>query len=173
MINALIAFNSTQIDGFMDNFRFDANGDRLATDFDNYGELSPYNPANLSVNLQAEGMWKPRSEAGPATTILATMLVSDELNGEGKATMIEYLRSFFDGRFQVLGVWQQNGLPLGQSFDEEGVVVGNKTYPLHPQYLKWMPDDVVRDVDGNELSRTDATAFKQVNLYAGWKNRQE
>lgn len=173
MINVLIAFNSTQIDAFLDNFRFDANGDRLRTDFAPFDAdgvtLDPYNPAHLNVNLQSDGMWKAYEAPGPNTTILESMLVADVVIQvpddqtqvlEPKLAMVEYLRSQFDARFQVMGSWRFDG-EMGQ--DEEEKLY----YALNPNYLKWMPDDVTYDQDGNETSRTDATEFKDVNLYLG------
>jgi hypothetical protein len=229
MINCLIAFNSNQVDNFLDNFRThitgqDAAGDdiyeRIRTDFapftDSAGNnLDPYDMRDLMVIMSSQGGWKPHIQGGPVTTILVTMYVRDVVSPddqdppEDKLSMVEYLRNFFDGRYQVLGTWYSVGqthttTPVYDEVDEELVVIskatlvmhgetitraiqndpityptipdtvgGKRTYPLHPQYLKWMPDDVTYNPDPpyEETSRTDATKFKQVNKLQGHSDR--
>ena len=186
--NALIAFNSNQVENFLDNFRShvtgqDAGGEdiyeRIRTDFapfvDSAGnELDPYNRRDLIVLQTNQGGWKPNNELAPVFTIIVTMYIRDVLNDDGKLSMIEYLRTFFDGRYQVLGCWQRNGIIHGQTlipatYDKNGdevtpeEIIGNRTYPLHPQYLKWMPDD---------LGGIPATTFKQVNKLQGHPDRR-
>lgn len=64
----------------------------------------------------------------------------------------------------------ENGTQEVPHFDI--TVEGTPVYPLHPQYMKIMPDDVTYDQDGNETSRTPAAAPKDVCLIAGQKPRR-
>lgn len=212
MINALIAFNSTQINDFFDNFRFDEDGNRIRTDFapftvtdinDNEVTMDPYNIRDLRVDLVSQGGWKA-NEQGPNTTIMSTMHVRDVIVSleddnnpgefENKLAMVEYLRDNFDARYQVMGCWYESDPQYVTSegkvvmhgetitratFDNEDppneltpeTIGGKRTYPLNPNYLRWMPDDVEYDADGNEISRTPATEFKDVNLLQGHPQR--
>jgi hypothetical protein len=147
MINVLVAFNSDQVNDFLDNFRADAEGNLLRTDFAPFGDLDPYDENDLMVIPSSQGGWKENSN-----TTIVTMEV-------GNVAMIAYLRSHYHGRFQVLGAWNEDG----------GL---HEAYPLHPQYLRWMPDDVTHDDEGNVISRTPATEFKQVNTLHGQPDRR-
>jgi hypothetical protein len=49
---------------------------------------------------------------------------------------------------------------------------GTPTYPIHAQILKIMPDVVTYDVNGNEISRVDATEPTDVNLLMGQAPRR-
>ena len=204
MVNALIAFTSSQVEGFLDNFRYGppANPDegrtpvRLRTDFSQFQTtgtpsvtLDPYDRLHLRVDEQTVGLWKKQVVGGPITTTLLSIMMTDvtqpdvDQPTDDKLAMIEYMRVFFDGRFQVLGVWKQDGVMHGQvlvpaTYDMDGVeltpesVTGTPTYPLFPGYLNWMPDVVTYDTDGHETSRTGATEFAQVNQMLGWEPRR-
>lgn len=67
----------------------------------------------------------------------------------------------------VGGAWKMDGLQVGTERDEEGSITGTPLFPIDLRLIKFMPDDVTYDVDGNETGRTPATELKQVNLLAG------
>jgi hypothetical protein len=148
MINALVAFNENKVSDFLDNFRFDEDGNRVRTDF------PPYAARDLLVKQDCQGGWLP------GNTVIVSMYVSD-------IATVEYLRSNFAGLYQVLGAWNWDGVMHGQTTvgateDTPEVITGNPTYPLHPQHLKWMPN-----VEG-----APATVFVQVNLLQGQAARR-
>jgi hypothetical protein len=147
MKNVLVAFNKNQVNDLLDNFRFDSNDNRVREDYAPFYDLDPYNGYDLLVLEDMQGGWKEESN-----TVLVTLYVTD-------FAMVEYLKSHFDGKFKVLGAWEEDGTL-------------SDAYKLHPQILKWMPDVVVVDFEGNELSRTDATEVTPVSVLAGQAVRQ-
>lgn len=106
-------------------------------------------------------------------------------------TIVHYIREAFPGAVVIADVFTQDGVRHGQTLvpavlDDDGNVIvpeqvtGTPTYPPLPKLdmLLYMPDDVVHDTDpespgfGNEISRTPATDYKQVELLAGWRDRR-
>lgn len=80
----------------------------------------------------------------------------------------------------VAGCWNIDGSQYGQTLkrtqvgtDEFALVPdGVPVYPIHPKLLDFMPDDVVYDEKGLEVSRTRPTKLKQVHKYLGWADRR-
>lgn len=212
--NVLVALNSSQVGNFYDNFRFDAAVDedghtvyvRKRIDFatfvtDNAERpvtLDPYNRNHLNVHELSEGMWKPYVQGGPVTTIMTSFNCITHENDDGKISMVEYLRAFFPGRFQIMGVWYSGIEPQFVTSDGEVIeygqtitratyddadppneltpetVDGNGAYPLLPEatYLNWMPDDPIVDENGEVIGSTPATTFKQVFQTSGFPPRR-
>ena len=194
MINVLININVNQVEQFFDNFRFDEDGNRLATDFAPYQTdpaartpaIDVYNIRDCYVHMPAQGLWKDKSQ-GPNNFQLVTLYVADKVEPDWTdpqdpdpkdiLTVVHYLRETFPGAIQVLDTfYTDSGVRHGQTLipavlDEEGnevtpeQIVGQPTYPPNPKndMLKYMPDDVVYDNNGNEVSRTTATDYKHVN----------
>lgn len=200
MINLLAAINVNQVEIFLDNFRFDADGNRLATDFDPY-QTNPDTPAidvydtrDCYVTPEFQGYWKERS-VGPNNFQLVNILVADKTEPDWTdpadpfpktiLTVVHYLRESFSGGLKVLDVFKRDGIRHGQTLvpavlDENGQVVtpeqiiGQPTYPPvgKTEMLDYMPDDVVYDDDGNEISRTPATEYKEVHNVLGYSSRR-
>ena len=80
----------------------------------------------------------------------------------------------------VAGCWNIDGSQYGQTLkraqvgpDEFALIPdGVPVYPVHPKLLEFMPDDVVYDEKGLEVSRKRPTALKQVHKYLGWADRR-
>lgn len=214
MINLLIAFNSTDVNNFLDNFRFDEtpnpdNPDgppirtRKRTDFIPFQDHTDtpqtwdlYDPRHLWINMQAYGMWKERAQ-GPNTYAVVSCYIHPhtELDYTDPAdpdpgtvlTIAHYLREMYPGRAQILGAWQRDGVQAGQTLVpavwdytdpfnpvliSQETVIGIPYYPLNPDYLGWMPDNVELDENMTETSRSPAVEFKQINKVAGWADRR-
>lgn len=155
-----------------------------------------YNRKHLWINMQTYGMWKEKVQ-GPNTHVVVSCYINShtELDYTDPAdpdpgtvlTIAHYLRDIYPGRSQILGAWQRDGTMAGQTLvpavwdytDPDNpvlvspeTVTGQPYYPLHPQYLSWMPDDVTYDENRQEISRTAASAGKDVNRVAGWADRR-
>lgn len=76
----------------------------------------------------------------------------------------------------VVGAWNPDGSQYGTTIvigvDGVETIVGTPIYPLHPKLLDFMPDDVVYDENGLEVSRKRPTKLKQVHKYLGWADRR-
>ena len=94
-------------------------------------------------------LYRQDNSAGKTWT-LRSVYVVDEPGWQGKL-----LQGF--PTLRLLGAWRQDG---------ELVI------PLHPRYMEFIPDDVVYDQDGNEVSRSRPTEPKDVNLGMGWARRE-
>ena len=102
------------------------------------------------------------------------------------------IKQILPGKEFVLAAWHADethltadgrGVQYGQTvtpatYDEAGdeltpeVIGGTPVYPIiNARIRKFLPDDVTYDQDGNETSRSPATAFKQVNKYFGQPDR--
>lgn len=201
MINALVAINSNQVDSFFDNWRFDEEGNRLVTDFAEFnsgGEGSPtidvYNVSHCVVPSTSQGSWRENT-SGAQNKQLVTIYVADfaepdwsdpnDPDPKTVLTIVNYLRETFSGAIQVLDCFQTNGVRHGQTlipatYDENGdeltpeSIEGNPTYQPNPQadMLLYMPDDVVYDEEGNEVSRTPATELTDVINVLGRADRK-
>lgn len=135
MKNALIAFNTIDVNNFLDNFRFDMtdpdNPIRLRTDFTPFQDHTAepqtwdlYNSKHLWINMQAYGMWKDYT-TGPNTTVVVSCYVNEhtELDYTDPQdpdpgtvlTIVHYLRDLYPGRSQILGVWNRDGTMAGQT----------------------------------------------------------
>ena len=201
MINILLAINSNQVEAFLDNWRFDADGNRVANDFAPFNAgndlsttIDVYKPAFFSVANSAQGGWRENT-SGSSNKKLVTVYVADIVEPDWAdpsdpdpkdiLTVIHYLRETFPGSVQILEAFKRDGTRHGQTlvpatYDDESVeltpesVEGTATYNANPQAdsLEYMPDDVTYDVDGVETSRTAATQLKEVNKLFGWSDRK-
>lgn len=196
MINALISINVNQIEQFFDNWRYDADGNRLANDFAPY-QTSPDTPAidvydqiHFYINMSAQGHWKLNS-SGAQPMQLVNVFVADLTEFDWTdpqdpepgivLTVVNYIREAFPGAIQVLDCFQMNGVRHGQVLvppvlDDNGAIVvpeqitGTPTYPPNPKadMLLYMPDDI--DADGSVIG--PATNYKSVNVTFGQDNRR-
>lgn len=103
------------------------------------------------------------------------------LTGNNRAKeAIDYLTTKWSGHFIVCGAWWMDGRQVGTRFtyDEDGNVTGVTGTPLYPipaQAYRLMPDTVVYDDEGNEVSRTPASSnsdLQDVNLLQGQSPRR-
>lgn len=200
MINVLLAIQVNQLESFLDNWKFDVDGNRLVTSFAPFQAtpesptIDVYQPQFCLVPKTPQGSWKI-DDSGANNKQLVSIYIADIVELDWTApqdptpaevlTVLHYLREAFAGALTIMGAWDTNGLQHGQTlipatYDPEGVeiapeaITGQPTYPLMPQVdaLKYMPDDVGYDASGVEISRTLASTPKQVNLIYGQKDRQ-
>ena len=61
---------------------------------------------------------------------------------------------------------------MDQTTNEIIGVIGTPTYALDARMIEFMPDDVVYDLDGLEVSRSRPTVLSQVNVLIGQSERQ-
>ena len=79
----------------------------------------------------------------------------------------DWLAANKGSKTKILGAWYwDNGLQHGTELDE-GTVIGTPTYPLNNRILKFMPDIIEYDEDGNIVSTTPASEMTDVNLEQG------
>lgn len=185
MINVFLSINVNQVEQFFDNWRFDIDGNRLATDFSPYQtntnspSIDVYDPFDFVISELAQYLWKD-DVVGINQFQLVNILVSDKTEPDWSdpndpdpkiiLTVVNYVRETFPGAIQVLDAFKRDGIRHGQTLAEDGVtIVGQPTYPPIPklQFLDYLPDDL--DEDGNVIG--PATDYKQVNLVLGWNDR--
>jgi hypothetical protein len=194
MIEVQFDININQVEQFFDNFRFDNDGNRLATDFapfksptspERFPTIDVYDINYFYINLTAQGQWKERTQ-GPNDFQLVSCYVADivELDWTDPAdpdpgnvlTVIHYMRETFPGAVTILDCFQRNGVRHGQTLipaelDEEGNVItpeqiiGQPTYPPLPK-AQYL--EYIPD-DEEDVPATD---YKQVNKTLGWADRR-
>jgi hypothetical protein len=190
MINCLLSINKNQVEQFLDNFRFDGDGNRLATDFPEWTspagfEVNVYDIRQCYLHLPAQGQWKDDT-SGPQDKQLVVLNVIDFVEPDwtdpqdpdpaDKLTVLHYLRETFPGAVTILDCFKQDGFRHGQTLipaerDENGDIItpeqitGNPTYPpiAKADMLLYMPD--------NE-DETPATDYKEVNTNLGSAQRR-
>ena len=161
MINALLNINVNQVEQFFDNWRFDEDGNRLATDFAPYqtdaGDGTPgsgtpaidvYDDRDFYVNLTAQGHWKDAVQ-GPNSFQLLNVFVADktELDWTDPAdpdpgtvlTVVHYIRETFPGAIQVLDCFKRDSVRHGQTLipavlDEDGNEITPEQITGQPTY---------------------------------------
>lgn len=112
-------------------------------------------------------------------------LLFDSTDLEGN--IIEGALSYMADRNPLLlGLWYKNGLLVGTKKEqltenvigEDGeitttgtyTITGEAEYPLNKaEYIKFMPDIVVYDEEGNETSRTRPTEAKPLHKFSGFE----
>lgn len=106
-------------------------------------------------------------------------LFSLNFRGSAKAKdALDFIAANRPGHFVIVGAWWWDGRQVGTEWelDQDGVPTGSITgmpmYPIHPQTIKFMPDIVEYDEDGNVISTTPATVVTDVNLIQGQKDRR-
>ena len=87
------------------------------------------------------------------------------------------LNAEYPGKLRTIGAWWWDGRQVGTefTFDNDGVITGTSgipRFPLHTSILEFMPDIVMRDQDGNEISRVRPTELSDVNLLQGQVERR-
>lgn len=90
---------------------------------------------------------------------------------------LDYLIATYPNRTRIVGAWHWDGRQVGTQFvyDVDGNitgVTGASTYLIHSRTIEFMPDVVIRDDEGNEISRTRPTELTDVNLLQGQKERR-
>ena len=178
-VNVLFALKEINYQRLKDNFRADADGNRIRTDF----TVSQA----LKLKDHYDGTWPPVTIA--STQYRVIMFTFPEIpNDRGDISSghkwVDFLvnNPDFSGAFILIGVWNMDGSQWGTTIvpavrDEDGTEItpesieGTPVYPLHPQHMLIMPDDVTYDQDGNETSRVPAAAPKDVCLVGGWEPR--
>ena len=190
MINCLLSVNKNQADQFLDNWRFDSDGNRLASDFPEWESpaglvVNVYDIKQCYVHLPAQGLWKDDT-SGPQDKQLVVINVLDFVEPDwtdpqdpdpaDKLTVLHYMRETFPGALTILDCFKPDGVRHGQTLipaelDENGQVItpeqitGQPTYPPIPkaEMLLFMPDDDVG---------VPATTYKEVNTNLGSAQRR-
>jgi hypothetical protein len=184
MVNCLLSINKNQVEQFLNNWRFDVDGNRLANDFPEWESPSgfmvdAYSLVQCYVHLPAQGLWKD-DDSGPQTKQLVVINVVDVIEPDwtdpqdpdpaDKLTVLHYMRETFPGAVTILDCFKTDGVRHGQEAikDAEGNVIdisGQPTYPPIPKVdmLLFMPDD-----DGG----VPATDYKEVNTNLGSAQRR-
>jgi len=131
MINIQLSINVNQVEQFFDNFRFDVNGNRLATDFAPFTpptgseQLDVYDPEYFEIPLSGQGFWKERT-VGPNNFQLVDVLVKDYVVKDWTdpldpdpgdvLAVIHYMREVFPGALVILDAFDfRTGLRHGQA----------------------------------------------------------
>lgn len=158
--------------------------------------IDVYNPDHCMPDFGSVNKWKVK-DSGPVNVQGTLITIScreflepdwtDPQDPEPKIilTVLHYLRETFAGQFQILDVFKPDGIRHGQTyvapqFDLDGnpttpeQILGLPTYPstTKADMVGHMPDDVVYDDDGNEISRTPANDYKEVHTFAGYRSRR-
>jgi len=186
MINVLIAIEQAVAVKLRDNFRLiDKDNPELGTV---RNDLTPAQKKKLKMAYS--GHHKKVTVAGttyiiidfyfPPITVGST---KDPVEDDPRLLWLERFKELLPGKEFVLGAWDRTGAQYGTkiippTYDENGdevtgeTIEGTPVYPIHARLLDVMPDDVTYDENGNETSRTAATAPKQVHKILGWKDRR-
>lgn len=197
-VNALFAININDIDAFYNNWLFSNIGDRLANDFAEFDSgvniIDVYKDNFCKVLISARNYWKVNQD-GTQNKVLVTLYVADIVEPDWTdpsdpdpkdiLTVVHYLRETFPGSIQILDCFKSDGVRHGQTlvpaiYDNTGSlitpekIIGTPTYPSNPQTdtLLYMPDNVIYDIDGIEVSRTIATELTEVNNLVSWVNKR-
>ena len=119
-------------------------------------------------------MWKTPTLGGKTWHLFS---LTFDLSGTNKNKLkdaLDWLAANRGNLFQIVGAWHWSGRQVGTQWelDQDGNRTGNTTgtptYPINTsQLLKFMPDIIEYDNDGNVTSITAATAVTDVNLEQG------
>ena len=92
---------------------------------------------------------------------------------------LDWLLAEYPSNIAVVGAWwafgRRGGLQLGTEYDEDGNVVGTPTYEIPNWAWRLMPDEVVLDESGNEVSRTPASSnadLRDIAMLCGQARRR-
>ncbi len=167
-VNVIFGMKTANVETLKDNFRFNPDGSRVRTD------LTVSQAKKLLHHY--DGPWPSFTHNATDWSVL-TFTFPEELQNPNDITAghkwIEFLLNKWPGVWIVVGCWKRNGLQWGTNFGEDGVtIIDTPVYPVHPQHMLIMPDDVTYDDVGNEVSRTPATVPVDVNLVCGWAPRR-
>ena len=187
VVNIHLAIDLPVWNKIQSNITRNENGIRGAVDF----------PESIALQLKApkHRMWKAPNAVG-SPDIMVMWRVPLVLNEAGTGLqLVGDLVALYGNKIEVFGAWNTDGTQLGWdtapiTFDADGMeepvydlrythapdygfwhTTDNALYPQSQHALSTMPDDVVTDENGVELSRTVATAFSDVLAYAGDKPR--
>lgn len=158
--------------------------------------IDVYDPGFCMPDFGSRDKWKkllvgPASQHRELLTIACKDLVEldwtdpQDPNPGPAITVLHYLREVFPGQLQIVDVFKSDGIRHGQTyiapqFDQDGnplspeQIIGQPTYPPLDKatMVLHMPDDVTYDNDGNEISRTPATDYKEVHTILGFSPRR-
>jgi hypothetical protein len=180
-VNLLMSINLNQVDAFLNNWRFDEDGNRLATDFAPY-QTEAGTPVidvyakDVIPQLTAQGLWRVNDQ-GPVQnhTQLVSIKITDKTELDWTdpqdpdpkeiLTVAHYLRETFPGGLIILDAFKKDGIRHGQELQPDDTITGQPTYPPIPkaQFLAYIPDDA---------DESPATDYKEVNNSLGWANRR-
>lgn len=104
------------------------------------------------------------------------------LEGNAKvAEAVTDLTTEWPSHFIVVGAWHMDGRQVGTQWELDidgnrtGNVTGDPLYPVHTQAWRIMPDVVVYDENGDEVSRTPASSnadLRDINVLQGQELRR-
>ena len=121
-----------------------------------------------------ERMWKTPTIGGKKRFLFSINLTASK---KAKAA-IDYLLAEYPNQIAVGGAWFFDGRQAGTRWqiadgERTGNVTGTPTYPINEtQLLKFMPDIIERDQDGNVTSTTPSLVLTDVNLLQGQNPRR-
>lgn len=107
----------------------------------------PQNVREALKNMRADAEWKRLTVGGKTYIIVDTI--------SQKNWMDKLVQQYPDT--VIIGAWDMEG---------------NILHPIHSRIMDIMPDDVVYDEEGNEISRTPASEPKQCHKWLGQKDRK-
>lgn len=132
------------------------------------------------------GHWKSPTLGGTVYHAISLYVPAERIGETDQLKYVEYLPNKWPNKFIIIGVWNRDGTQWGtykvpaqwdisdpwnpvQTVPE--TIAGTPVYPIPAQALQLMPDDVIYDANGQEISRNTATNFKNVHTLSGWKER--
>ena len=179
LINVIFAIDLPVWNQLRSNFIRNENGQRSRT-----VEFSDEQEAQLRNHFS--GLWKTPNTVG-APDVVVSWYVPDTLNdAKTRLKFVDDIVAINPAKIEVFGAWHENGAPYGTvlipdkwdySNPENPVLVepehleGSPIYLQHLDLLSAMPDDIVYDEQGDEISRQPATNFKEVHKLMGWNDR--
>ena len=88
--------------------------------------------------------------------------------------VVDWLADNRTNQFEIMGAWEFDaGIQYGTEIEpEDGSIKGDPTFPISTRLIKFMPDIVEYDENGDVVSTTPATALTDVNKIQGQANRR-
>lgn len=194
MINVLMAMELSIAQKLRQNFKLVDPNDPTQ----GYERNDLTNAQRKKLKNFVEGFWKGPNYLGTDYAIISMYFPEETVGsreepptGDKRLYWYERLKQLIPGDEFNLGAWDITGAQYGTKIippvydytDPENpveitpeTVVGTPVYNIpnivqnNPELI--FPDDVTYDSNGNETSRTGATAPKEVNKVFGWEDRR-
>jgi len=122
-----------------------------------------------------EKVWRSPRIAGKDWHLFeASFVVTDK---DKVRDALDFLNTEYPNNAAIVGAWWYDGRQVGTRFtyDEDGQITGTTgtpLYPIHPRLIDFMPDEEVRDGNGDLLFTQRPTQLSQVHLRQGQAPRR-